>query len=116
MFYSTLNEWERKACLWNLKGLKPCKMSSLISSVFYFFNFFIFKYLFIYCVCMCVCLTLLVQMWRSDDVLQQLVLFFHSVDPGDLTQVSRFGDKYSILVIFCHLDTNLDISEKENLR
>lgn len=38
--------------------------------------------------------SIIVQMWRSENSLQELVLCFHHVGPGDETQVIVLGGKH----------------------
>lgn len=51
------------------------------------------------CVCArthaCMCMYVPIQcLWSSEDFLRELVLSFYNVDPGNWTQVIRFGGKH----------------------
>lgn len=51
--------------------------------------FFILFYYYIFIVCMC----LMVNMWRSEDNLQKLVLSFHHIGPSYQTWVIRLSNR-----------------------
>lgn len=56
------------------------------------------SHFFILCVCVCVaciCVGVYVmeEVWRSEDSLGELELFFYHMEPGDRIQTARFGSK-----------------------
>ena len=53
---------------------------------------------------MCVCMLAWLIQWRSENKLQELVLFSYHVGPGDRTQVIRLDDGSLYLLSLVYWD------------